>query len=83
MESLYIDKLNTDLSEETKLILEYSKNNYTLTFKQFLDEMTVGAGAPANNAGTPGIDGFTPDTVGVSKRAQRKHIRKKNIFRRS
>ena len=42
LESLYIDKLNTDLSEETKLILEYSKNNYTLTFKQFLDEMTVG-----------------------------------------
>lgn len=85
LESLYIDKLNTDLSEETKLILEYSKNNYTLTFKQFLDEMAVGvgAGAPANNAGTPGIDGFTPDTVGVSKRAQRKHIRKKNIFRRN
>ena len=34
-----------------------------MTFKQFVEE------APANNAAaTPGIDGFTPDTVGVKKR---------------
>lgn len=78
LESQFIDKLNTNLEEETRLVLEYSKNNYTLTFKQFMDE----EGIPANNAGTPGVAGFTPDTVGVSKRAQKAYRKRQNIFRR-
>jgi len=83
LESLYIDKLNTDLTEETRLVLEYNSNNYTLTFRQFVEEMGVGVGAPANNAAaTPGIDGFTPDTVGVTKRAQKKYRQGKKILRR-
>lgn len=78
LESLYIDKLNTNLEEETRLVLEYSKNNYTLTFKQFMDE----EGIPANNAGTPGVAGFTPDTVGVSKKAQKRYRQGKKLLRR-
>lgn len=77
LESLYIDKLNSNIDEEMKLVLEYSKNNYTLTFRQFLDEEI-----PANNAGTPGVAGFTPDTVGVSKKAQKRYRQGKKLFRR-
>ncbi len=83
LESKYIDMLQLELTEEKQTVSMFIENQYMFTFKQFLDETAVGIGAPANNAGTPGIDGFTPDTVGVSKRAQKKHIRKKNIFRRN
>lgn len=82
LEELYLQKLNTDITEEKLAVEEFLNENYTLTFKQFLDE-EVPSGIPANNAGTPGVAGFTPDTVGVSKKAQRKRIRDKNIFRRS
>ena len=82
LESLYLEKLNIDLSEEKLVVEEFLNENYTLTFRQYLDE-EVPAGIPANNAGTPGVAGFTPDTVGVSKKAQKRHTRKKNIFRRS
>ena len=78
MKSLLSIKLNTNLEEETRLVLEYSKNNYTSTFKQFMDE----EGIPANNAGTPGVAGFTPDTVGVSKKAQRAYRQGKKLLRR-
>jgi hypothetical protein len=78
LESLYLEKLNSDISEEKLVVEEFLNEDYTLTFKQFLDEEV-----PANNAGTPGVAGFTPETVGVSKKAQKKHTQKKNIFRRS
>jgi len=78
LESLYLEKLNSNISEEKLVVEEFLNEDYTLTFKQFLDEEV-----PANNAGTPGVAGFTPETVGVSKKAQKKHTQKKNIFRRS
>lgn len=78
LESLYLEKLNSDISKEKLVVEEFLNEDYTLTFKQFLDEEV-----PANNAGTPGVAGFTPETVGVSKKAQKKHTQKKNIFRRS
>jgi len=78
LESLYLIKLNSDISEEKLVVEEFLNEDYTLTFKQFLDEEV-----PANNAGTPGVAGFTPETVGVSKKAQKRHTQKKNIFRRS
>lgn len=85
LESMFIDKLNTDLREEKIIVKNFFNEGYTLTFKQFIDETAagVGAGAPANNAGTPGVAGFTPETVGVSKRAQRAYRKRQNIFRRS
>jgi len=84
LEEMYLTKLNTDLSEEKIIVAEYFSENFTLTFKQFLEEegMASGSGIPANNAGTPGIAGFTPDTVGVSKRAQRDYRKGKKLFRR-
>jgi len=82
LEDLYLQKLNSDITEEKLVVEEFLNENYTLTFRQYLDE-EVPSGIPANNAGTPGVAGFTPDTVGVSKKAQKRHTRKKNIFRRS
>lgn len=59
LEELYLNKLQLDLSEEINYINQLS-NNPLLTFKQFVEE------APANNAAaTPGIAGFTPETLGV------------------
>jgi len=36
--------------------------------------------APANNAGSPGVAGFTPDTVGIPVKVQNK---RKKIFKQS
>lgn len=73
LEELYLEKLNTHLDEEIQYIHDTLNNTYTLTFKQFLED------APANNAGTPGVAGFTPDTVGVPVSVQKK---RKKMFRR-
>jgi len=63
LESQYLDKLNTDLTEDIKFIEKYYSNKYILPFKTFVEE------APANNAqATPGISGLGPDTVVVHKR---------------
>lgn len=75
LETQYLNKLNTDLNEEIKLIQSY--NSRTLTFKQFVEE------APANNAGSPGVAGFTPDTIGVSAAASKKYKQQNKLFRRS
>lgn len=76
LESLYIEKLNTNLNEEKQIVYNFLENKHTLTFKQFVEE------APANNAGTPGVAGFTPDTVGVSPSAQKKYKQQNKLFRR-
>ncbi len=73
LEEQFLNKLDLDLTEEMILIESFISKESTLTFKQFLED------APANNAGSPGVAGFTADTVGVSKKAQKKH---KNILRR-
>lgn len=55
---------NTDtLTEEIQFIHNYIDNNQILPFKYFIEEV------PANNAvATPGIDGFTPETMGVRRK---------------
>jgi hypothetical protein len=77
LEQQFLDKLKTNLNEEMQFVEDFNTNKYTLTFKQFMEEV------PANNAGTPGIAGFTPDTVGVSVKAQRKYRKQQNLFRRT
>ena len=70
LESLYLDRLSCDLTEDLNFIKNYTDNKYMLPFKAFIEE------APANNAqATPGIDGLGPDTVVVRKR---KKVLKRN-----
>lgn len=76
LESLYLERLKTNLHEEIQFIHNYNTNNYTLTFRQFSEEI------PANNAGTPGVAGLTPDSVGVPVKVQRKIQQKNKIFKR-
>ena len=73
LESLYLDKIKTDLTEEIYVIEEFINNKQTFTFRQFLEDI------PANNAGTPGIAGFTPETMGVPRNKQPKVIRRKKL----
>ena len=72
-EEMFLDRLQSDLTEETFLIESFFNDKTTLTFRQFAED------APANSAGSPGVAGFTPDSVGVSVKAQKKH---KSILRR-
>tara|TARA_R100001086_G_scaffold234149_1_gene156214 strand:- start:72 stop:638 length:567 start_codon:yes stop_codon:yes gene_type:complete len=68
LESMFLDRVSDDLQEEIKLVESFLNNENTLTFRQFIDE-----DIPANNAGGGGIAGFTPDTLGVPPKAQRKY----------
>jgi len=67
LESLYLQKLDTQLLEEDiHITKKFFNEKYKLTFKQFCEE------APANNASaTPGVAGFTPDTIGVKKKSKK------------
>lgn len=73
LETKFLEKLNEEVLQEDLLLTEkFLNEKFTLTFKQFVEE------APANNAAaTPGIAGFTPDTIGVKKK------KKFTILRRS
>lgn len=63
LEMQFLDRMKQPLNEETEFVSTFLSNKYTLTFKAFMEE------APANNAvATPGIAGFTPETMGVKKR---------------
>lgn len=64
LELQFLNKLdNGFLEEETNLVIQFFDDNHILTFRQFVEE------APANNASaTPGVAGFTPDTVVVKKK---------------
>lgn len=73
LEEQFLDRMKLDLVEETFLIESFFSKKNTLTFRQFAED------APANSAGSPGVAGFTPDSVGVSVKAQKKH---KSILRR-
>jgi len=64
VESLYFKKINENLNIEINIVKKYMNEKNTLTFKQYVDE-----DIPANNAGGGGIAGFTPDTIGVPKKA--------------
>jgi len=74
LEQKFLSRINTELTEEVNLVEEYLNNRKTFTFKQFMEE------APANNAGSPGVAGFTPDTVGIPVKVQNK---RKKIFKQS
>lgn len=76
LEEMFLDKMSSQLNEELKFVKFYFEEKYTLSFKQFVEE------APANNAGSPGVDGFTPDTLGVTKKKQKKYQTQNNLFRR-
>lgn len=70
LESLYLDRLNYDLTEDLNFIKNYTDNKFILPFRAFIEE------APANNAqATSGVDGLGPDTVVVKKR---KKVLKRN-----
>lgn len=64
LELQYINKLQfANLTEDLKQVEKFL-NQPMLPFKLFVED-----GVPANNAvATPGIDGFTPDTIGVKKK---------------
>lgn len=67
LESLYLDKIKLNLSEEIDIIEHYLSKN-TLTFREYLEE-----DIPANNAGGGGIAGLDAATMGVSKKAAKKY----------
>lgn len=63
LEHQYLNKLQyADLNEDIQFIQNCSNKKLMLPFRAFAEE------APANNAGTPGVAGFTPDTLGVKKK---------------
>lgn len=63
LELRYFSKLNENLTEEIKLVEDFNSSLRIKSFKYFLED------APVNNAAaTPGIAGFTPETLGVKKK---------------
>lgn len=66
LEYLFLDRLEAEnlLSEEIVIVEQFINNKHTMSFKQFIED------APVNNAGSPGVAGFTPDTIGVKKKVK-------------
>ena len=60
--------VDNELFNSNSIILIEENNEEIQEFKQFIDE-----DIPANNAGGAGIAGFTPDTMGVPVKAQRRY----------
>jgi hypothetical protein len=78
LELQYLNKLNTDLTEEIKYVRENLDTKKIYTFKQYSED----AAAPiANNAGSPGVAGFTPDTLGVPKGQQPPLLKRKKVIK--
>lgn len=72
IEQMFLDKLSssTYLQEDVDVVHNFLNNKYLIPFSVYSEE------APANNAvATPGVDGFTPETMGVKKK---KKILKRN-----
>jgi hypothetical protein len=67
LESQFLDKFNSELLEQDLYITkQFLNKDYIMSFRQFAEE------APANNAAaTPGVAGFTPDTLGVKPKKKR------------
>lgn len=72
LEYKYLQLSEKDLiSEDITLVESFLKNDYMLSFRTFAEE------APANNAvATPGIAGFTPETLGVRKKTKIKVLKR-------
>ena len=76
LELQYLNRLDSDLTEEIKYVVENLNNKKIYTFKQYSEE------APANNAAaTPGVAGFTPDTLGVPKSKQPPLLKRKKVIK--
>lgn len=72
LESQFLDSLKFTHANEVMICEQFFSQTNTKTFKQFMEE------APANNAvATPGVDGFTPDTLGVKMKP--KLLRRKRL----
>jgi hypothetical protein len=72
LETQFLNRININHVDEIMICEQFFSKNNTKTFKQFLED------APANNAAaTPGIAGFTPETLGVKKKP--KLIRRKRL----
>lgn len=86
LETNFINKLDSNLTEEISLVEKLLSEDKMLTFKQFTEEMGTGAvsgGVATNNAAvTPGMGGLPPDEPPVSKKAQKKYRKQNNMFRR-
>jgi len=77
LEKQYLNKLNTNLTEELKLVKNFNDNKYMKTFRQYNEEVA------ANNAiSTGGIAGMPPEDPPVSIKAANKYkvINKKNVI---
>jgi hypothetical protein len=78
LELQYLNRLNTDLTEDIKYVQENLNTKKIYTFKQYSED----AAAPiANNAGSPGVAGFTPDTLGVPKGQQPPLLKRKKVIK--
>jgi hypothetical protein len=78
LELQYLNRLNTDLTEDIKYVKENLDAKKIYTFKQYSED----AAAPiANNAGSPGVAGFTPDTLGVPKGQQPSLLKRKKVIK--
>jgi hypothetical protein len=78
LEIQYLNRLNTNLTEEIKYVNENLKTKKIYTFKQYSED----AAAPiANNAGSPGVAGFTPDTLRVPKGKQPPLMKRKKVIK--
>ena len=78
LELQYLNRLNTDLTEDIKYVKENLDTKKIYTFKQYSED----AAAPiANNAGSPGVAGFTPDTLGVPKSQQPPLLKRKKVIK--
>jgi hypothetical protein len=80
LEELFLDKLKTDFTEDLQYVKENISFNKTFTFKQFTED-AVAAAPIANNAGSPGVAGFTPDTLGVPKGKQPPLLKRKKVIK--
>lgn len=66
LEQRFLNKLNEDLTEEINIMEKLLEKKTLVPFKVFAEE------APVNNAvATPGIDGFTPETLGVRRKKKK------------
>lgn len=87
LEFKFINKIEEDLTEEISFVEKVLSEDKMFTFKQFSEEMGAGAvsggGVPVNNAAsTSGLAGLPPNEPPVSRKAQRRYTKLKNMFRR-
>jgi hypothetical protein len=78
LELQYLNRLHTNLTEDIKYVQENLNTKKIYTFKQYSEDV---AAPIANNAGSPGVAGFTPDTLGVPKGKQPPLMKRKKVIK--